>query len=223
MPATRVFVIEDHELVRDALGHFIERDPNLELAGAEGTAEMGLTGVERTHPDVALLDVYLPDGNGIELCRDIKSRFPTMKCVILTGAGDEAFVEALMAGADGYVGKEAGFSELSDVISKVAAGKRMMEPLEKPSILEMLREHPPRNDIPPLKTQEMKLLELIGAGMTNRRIGEELNLAEQTVKNYVSALLSKLGLKRRAQAAAFAVEYGFTKKRLNERGPSADG
>ena len=223
MPATSVFVIEDHELVRDALEHFIGRDSNLELAGAAGTAATGLTGVEATQPEVALLDVYLPDGNGIELCREIKSRFPTIKCVILTGAGDDAFVEALMAGADGYVGKEAGFSELADVIAKVAEGKRVMEPLEKRSLLEMLREHPPRSDIPPLKTQEIKLLELIGEGMTNRSIGEHLNLAEQTVKNYVSALLSKLGLERRAQAAAFAVEYGFTRKRLNERGPAVDG
>ena len=222
MGQIRIFVIEDHELVRDALEHFIGRDPNLVLAGSAGTAEAGLAGVERTQPEVALLDVYLPDGNGIEVCRDIKSRWPAIRCVILTGAGDEAFVEALMAGADGYIGKEAGFAELADMITKVAEGKRVMEPIAQDSLIDMLREHPPRADIPPLKTQETKLLELIGEGMTNRQIGEHLNLAEQTVKNYVSALLGKLGLERRAQAAAFAVEFGFTKRRLNEKGPAVD-
>ena len=214
MGATRVFVIEDHELVRDALEHFIGRDPTLELTGAAGTASEGIKGVEQSEPDVALLDVYLPDGNGIELCRDIKSRYPAIKCVVLTGAGDEAFIEALMAGADGYIGKEEGFKELSQLIGDVAAGKRVMSGVSsRRSIIDVLREHPPKKEVPPLKTQEIKLLELIGEGLTNRQIGERLNLAEQTVKNYVSALLSKLGLERRTQAAALAVEYGFTKRR----------
>ncbi len=218
-----VFVIEDHELVRDALGHFIARDPDLDLAGAAGTAAEGLAGVESLDPDVALLDVYLPDGNGIEVCREIKSRNPAIKCVVLTGAGDEAFVEALVAGADAYIGKEAGFSELSGLISQVAQGERVMEPIGQKTVIDMLREHPPRPDIPPLKTQEIKLLELIGEGLTNRQIGDQLALAEQTVKNYVSSLLAKLGLERRAQAAAFAVEHGFTKRSTNGRGSSQDG
>jgi two-component system, NarL family, response regulator DevR len=218
MGATRVFVIEDHELVRDALEHFINRDPTLELSGAAGTATDGMKGVERSEPDVALLDVYLPDGNGIELCREIKSHNPAIKCVVLTGAGDEAFIEALLAGADGYIGKEEGFKELSQLIGDVAAGKRVMSGVRSnKSLVDVLRDHPPQQKVPALKTQEVKLLELIGEGLTNRQIGERLNLAEQTVKNYVSALLSKLGLERRTQAAALAVEHGFTKRRPEGR------
>ncbi len=221
--AISVFVIEDHELVRDALAHFVGRDPSLELIGAAATASEGVAAIEDTNPDVALLDVYLPDGNGIEVCRDIKSRHPEMKCVILTGAGDEAFVEALLAGADGYMSKEAGFSELSEIITQVAKGRRMMGGASHTrSILDVLRDHPERDEIPPLKPQEVKLLELISKGLTNRAIGTELNLAEQTVKNYVSALLSKLGLERRAQAAAFAVEHGFAAARSDHRGSNAD-
>ena len=222
METIRVFVIEDHELVREALEHFIGREGGLELAGSAATARDGLAGVGPARPDVALIDVFLPDGNGIEICRDVKSSYPDVKCVILTGAGDEAFVEAMMAGADGYIGKEAGFIELAQVIYKVASGEKVMEPIGERSIVDLLKERQPPAEVPPLKPQDVRLLELIGAGMTNRGIADELNLAEQTVKNYVSSLLAKLGLERRTQAAAYAVEFGFTRKRLNGKAPGVD-
>lgn len=204
-----MFVIEDHELVSEALQHFIERDPSLELAGVAATADDGLMGVARTRPDVALLDVYLPDGNGIVVCRELKSSYSDIKCVVLTGAGNEPRMAAILAGADGYVGKEVGFGEVARTIAKVMRGERAIG--EVPGSIAELIDRSPRTGRPRLKPQEVGLLELIAEGMTNREIANELHLAEQTIKNYVSRLLSKLGLERRSQAAAFAVKSGFTR------------
>ena len=211
MQDIRIFVIEDHELVREALEHFIRREDGLELVGAAGTAAEGLAAIATANPDVALLDVYLPDGTGIEVCRELKSTYPDIKCVVLTGAGEEPLVEAIVAGADGYIGKEVGFTELARTIAKVASGERDIKGATPEAILEMLQTRPVAADGHELKDQEIRLLELIGEGKTNRQIALDLNLAEQTVKNYVSSLLSKLGLERRTQAAVYAVKFGFTK------------
>ena len=216
MQDIRVFVIEDHELVREALEHFIRREEGLELVGAAGTAADGLASIAATDPHVALLDVYLPDGTGIEVCRELKSSYPDIKCVVLTGAGEEPLVEAIVAGADGYIGKEVGFTELARTISKVAGGERDIKGATPESILEMLRTRPVAPEGPQLKDQEIRLLELIGEGKTNRQIATDLNLAEQTVKNYVSSLLSKLGLERRTQAAVYAVKFGFTRNAIRD-------
>lgn len=210
---TRVFVVDDHELVRQALTHFIGRTPSLELAGSAGTAADGAAGVAETNPDVVLLDVYLPDGTGIELCRELKSRRPDLGCIVLTGAGSEPLIEAVLAGADAFVSKEVGFQSLVETIEKVAAGERVIEKLEPRTLVELFDDRSgPGANLPALRPQEARLLELIGEGMTNREIAGELALAEQTVKNYVSNLLAKLGLERRAQAAAYAVKHGYTRE-----------
>ena len=211
MQPTRIFIIEDHELVREALEHFIRREDELELAGASGTVSEGLAGIAETHPDVTLLDVYLPDGNGIELCRELKSTYPDIKCVVLTGAGEQPLVEAIVAGADGFVGKEVGFKELALTIGRVMAGERDLQGASPESILEMVQARAVAEKTPDLSGQQIRLLGLIGQGLTNKQIADELTLAEQTVKNYVSTLLSKLGLEHRTQAALYAVKFGYLK------------
>jgi DNA-binding NarL/FixJ family response regulator len=209
----RVFLLDDHEVVRRGLHELLTMEGDLEVVGEASTADEARTRIPLTKPDVAVLDVRLPDGSGVEVCRDIKDTAPETRSLMLTSfADDEALFDAIMAGAAGYVLKDIRGQDLIEAIRSVAAGRSLLDPGATSRVLERLRggtKHDPRLDS--LTEQERKILELIGEGLTNRQIGERLHLAEKTVKNYVSSLLAKLGMERRTQAAAFVV-------RLEERG-----
>ncbi len=209
----RVFLLDDHEVVRRGLHELLTMEGDLEVVGEASTADEARTRIPLTKPDVAVLDVRLPDGSGVEVCRDIKDTSPETRSLMLTSfADDEALFDAIMAGAAGYVLKDIRGQDLIEAIRSVAAGRSLLDPGATSRVLERLRggtKHDPRLDS--LTDQERKILELIGEGLTNRQIGERLHLAEKTVKNYVSSLLAKLGMERRTQAAAFVV-------RLEERG-----
>ena len=205
VPKISVFLLDDHELVRRGLKEFLEEEGDLEVVGEAGTAADALAGIDRNPPQVAIIDVRLPDGNGIEVCREVRSRHPETSCLILTSYSDEeALLDAVVAGAAGYVLKETKTSELVRDIRKLAAGDTLMDPDEKKDILARSSARAARDaDLSP---QEERILDLIGEGLTNRQIGERLHLAEQTVKNYVSRLMGKLGFERRVQAAIYATK-----------------
>ena len=199
----RVFLLDDHELVRRGLREFLEEEGDLEVVGEAGTATEAVDAISDVRPDVAIIDVRLPDGNGIEVCREIRSRHPEMNCLILTSyADEEALFDAIVAGASGYVLKETKTSELVRDIRKLAAGQSLLDPKVTKEVLARATADAARTA--ELSPQEERILELIGEGLTNRQIGERLHLAEQTVKNYVSRLMSKLGFERRVQAALYA-------------------
>lgn len=202
----RVFLMDDHEVVRRGLADLLGMESDMEVVGEAGSKADALHRIPAARPDVAVLDVRLPDGSGVEVCRDIRSQLPEVRCLMLTSyADDEALFDAIMAGASGYVLKEIRGNDLVDAIRKVAAGKSLLDPVATQRVLDRLRkgeQHDSRLD--GLSDQERRILELIGEGMTNRQIGESMHLAEKTVKNYVSSLLAKLGMERRTQAAAFA-------------------
>ncbi|GAQ53815.1 transcriptional regulatory protein DevR (DosR) [Streptomyces acidiscabies] len=181
-------------------------EDGIEVIGEAGTAAEALARIPALRPDVAVLDVRLPDGSGVEVCREIRSQDPSLKCLILTSfADDEALFEAIMAGASGYVLKAIRGDELLSAVRDIAAGKSLLDPVATARVLERLREGAPKGDerLERLTDQERRILHLIGEGLTNRQIGEELHLAEKTIKNYVSSLLAKLGMQRRSQAAAY--------------------
>jgi len=195
-----VFLLDDHELVRRGLREFLGEEGDLEIVGEAGTAADAVPAIAAAQPDVAIIDVRLPDGNGIEVCREVRSEVPDTKCLILTSyADEEALFDAVVAGASGYVLKETKTSDLVSDIRKLAAGHSLIDPALKKEVLARAA-----GADPGLSPQEERILELIGEGLTNRQIGERLHLAEQTVKNYVSRLMSKLGLERRVQAALYA-------------------
>jgi len=213
----RVFLVDDHEVVRAGLRTLIgEADADMEVVGEAGTAEEALQRIPPVHPDVALLDVRLPDGNGIEVCREVRSRWPDVRCLMLTSfADDEALLAATMAGASGYVLKQVGSSTLIDDIRRVADGKSLLDPKMTKRLMDKMRRGSEEDEsLARLTGQERKILDLIAEGRTNRQIAETLYLAEKTVKNYVSNLLAKLGMERRTEAAVFAA-------RLAERKSSA--
>ncbi|NLV56428.1 MAG: response regulator transcription factor [Acidimicrobiales bacterium] len=202
----RVFLLDDHEIVRRGLRELLESDDDLEVVGEAGTADEALRRVPATQPDVAVLDVRLPDGSGVEVCREIRSRFPEVACLMLTSfADDEALFSAIMAGAAGYVLKQIKGNDLVDGIRRVAAGESLLDPSLTARVLDRMRNHDVDADdeLSVLTDQERRILDLIGEGLTNRQIGERLHLAEKTVKNYVSNVYAKLGMSRRSQAAAF--------------------
>ncbi|MEU6483449.1 response regulator transcription factor [Streptomyces sp. NPDC046887] len=203
----RVFLLDDHEVVRRGVHEMLTVEPGIEVVGEAGTAADALVRIPATRPDVAVLDVRLPDGSGVEVCREIRSRDDSVKCLMLTSfADDEALFDAIMAGASGYVLKAIRGHELLAAVRDVAAGKSLLDPVATARVLERLRDGGrPRGDdrLDALTEQERRILELIGEGLTNRAIGERLHLAEKTIKNYVSSLLAKLGMERRSQAAAF--------------------
>lgn len=202
-----VFLLDDHELVRRGLREFLEEEEGLEIVGEAGTAAEAVEAITAATPDVAIIDVRLPDGNGIEVCRDVRSSSPSTKCLILTSyADDEALFDAIVAGASGYVLKETKTSDLVRDIRKLAAGESLIDPQMSKQVLS--RASARALDGVKLSPQEERILALIGEGLTNRQIGERLHLAEQTVKNYVSRMMAKLGFERRVQAALYA-----TKKR----------
>jgi two-component system, NarL family, response regulator DevR len=202
---TRVFLLDDHEVVRRGLKELIDAEDDLEVIGEAGSAGMGLASISTTNPDVAVLDVRLPDGNGVEVCREVRARDPKIACLMLTSfSDDEALFDAIMAGAAGYLLKDVKGNDLIDAIRRVAAGDSLLDPALTGRVLERLRkgdEEDPR--LTSLSEQERRILELIAEGLTNRQIAERMHLAEKTVKNYVSNLLAKLGMQRRTEAAVF--------------------
>ncbi|MGW9587824.1 response regulator [Microbacterium sp. NPDC055455] len=205
-----VFLVDDHEIVRRGLSDLVRSQADLEVVGEAGTVRQAIGRIEATVPDVAVLDVRLPDGSGIDLCRDIRSRIPTVACLILTAYDDDAAVSAsVLAGAAGYVLKDVGGPRLVDAIRAVAAGRSLMNDAVVQRATARIRERADDTDprLGSLGLRERQILRLIADGLTNRQIGEQLGIAEKTVKNYVSSLLSKLGLERRTQAAVFELEH----------------
>lgn len=202
-----VFLLDDHEVVRRGVHELLASEPDIEVVGEAGTAADALARIPATRPDVAVLDVRLPDGSGVEVCREVRSQDENIKCLMLTSyADDEALFDAIMAGASGYVLKAIRGNELLKAVRDVAAGKSLLDPVATARVLERLRDGgngKGDDKLAGLTEQERKILDLIGEGLTNRVIGERLHLAEKTIKNYVSSLLSKLGMERRSQAAAY--------------------
>ena len=205
-PPVRVFLLDDHEVVRRGLRELLESEDDLEVVGEAGTAAEALARIPPTRPDVAVLDVRLPDGNGVEVCREVRASHPEIHCLILTSySEDEALFQAIMAGASGYLLKQVKGTDLVDGIRRVAAGQSLLDPSVTAAVLERLRNGPETDDrIATLTEQERRILDLVADGLTNRQIAEQVNLAEKTVKNYVSNILSKLGMQRRTQAAVYA-------------------
>jgi DNA-binding NarL/FixJ family response regulator len=205
MTAIRVFLLDDHEIVRRGLAELIGLQADMEVVGEAGTAEESLRRILATQPDVAVLDVRLPDGSGVEVCREIRSTMPTVNCLMLTSySDDEALFNAIMAGASGYVLKEIRGSDLIEAIRQVSAGNSLLDQSLTQRVLERLHNRNLENsELSDLSEQERIILSHIGEGMTNRQIGEQMHLAEKTIKNYVSSLLAKLGMQRRTQAAAY--------------------
>ncbi len=206
----RVFLLDDHEIVRRGVADLLNAESDISIVGEAGSAADALREVEHCNPDVAVLDVRLGDGNGIEVCRDIRSEHPDIACLILTSfADDHALVDASFAGAAGYVLKQIRSNDLVESIRKVAAGSALLDAATVRMAMARLKDSE-EGRVATLTPQEHKIFDLIGEGRSNRQIADELFLAEKTVKNYVSNLLSKLGMSRRTEAAAFAA-------RLEER------
>ena len=210
----RIFLLDDHEVVRRGLRGLLEAEDDLEVTGEASTAEEALRRIPATRPDVAVLDVRLPDGSGVEVCREIRDHHPEINCLMLTSfADDEALFSAIMAGAAGYVLKQIRGTDLVDAVRRVAKGESLLDPSVTKQVLERLRAPSAEDDeLSGLSPQERKILELIGEGYTNRQIAETIHLAEKTVKNYVSNLLAKLGMARRTEAAAYAARVAERKR-----------
>lgn len=204
----RVFLVDDHEVVRRGVAALLSSESDIEIVGEAGSAEQALARIPAARPDVAVLDVRLPDGDGVAVCREVRSRMPEVACLMLTSFSDEeALFDAVMAGAAGYVLKQIHGSDLVSAVRTVASGQSLLDPRSTAQMLQRLRERQTRKDpLAGLSTQERQILELIGEGLTNRQIGERLFLAEKTVKNYVSNLFAKLDMRRRTQAAAFVAQ-----------------
>jgi DNA-binding NarL/FixJ family response regulator len=201
----RVFLLDDHEVVRRGLRELLEGEDDLDVVGEAGTAEEALARIPATRPDVAVLDVRLPDGSGIEVCREIRSRHPEIGCLMLTSyADDEALFSAVMAGAAGFVLKQVRGAELVDGVRRVSRGESLLDPSTTARVLDRIRSRQDVDELSSLTPQERVLLDHIAEGLTNRQIGEQMHLAEKTIKNYVSNLLGKLGMSRRTEAAVYA-------------------
>jgi DNA-binding NarL/FixJ family response regulator len=200
-----VFLLDDHEVVRRGVRDMLEAEPDIKVVGEAGTAESALARIPALRPDVAVLDVRLPDGDGVSVCREIRSRMPGVACLMLTSFEDEqALFDAIMAGAAGYVLKQIRGTDLVGAVRTVASGQSMLDPQAAGRLMASLRAPAKADPLAGLTGQERRILELIGDGLTNRQIGERMFLADTTVRNYISALFAKLGMARRAQAAAFA-------------------
>jgi DNA-binding NarL/FixJ family response regulator len=208
---TRVFLLDDHELVRRGIRDLLESEDDLEVVGEAGTAEEAYGRIPATTPHVAVLDMRLPDGDGIDVCREVRSRHPEIACIMLTSfSDDDAVYAAILAGAAGYLLKQVRGNDLVDAIRRVAAGESLLDPAVTTRVLERLRHKDDDDPLAALTDQERAILELIAEGLTNRQIGERMFLAEKTIKNYVSNMFAKLGMSRRTEAAAYAA-------RLSER------
>jgi two-component system response regulator DevR len=215
----RVFLVDDHEIVRRGVRELLEAQDDVEVVGEAGTAAEAVARIPAIKPDVAIVDMRLPDGNGVEICRDVRSMDGAIQCVILTSfSDDEALFDSIMAGAAGYLLKQIKGTDLVDAVRRVAAGQSLLDPSVTARVLERLRSGPEEDPrLARLTDQERKILDLIAEGLTNRQIGERLFLAEKTVKNYVSNLLSKLGMERRTEAAVFATKLA-SKRRADSSG-----
>ncbi len=208
----RVFLLDDHEIVRRGVRDLLEADPEIEVVGEASTAAQAVDRLAVSTPDVAVLDVQLPDGSGVEVCRDARSARPELKCLMLTSfADDEAMLDSIMAGASGYVLKQVRGADIVDAVRRVAAGESLLDPSATARVIERLQRGVEEDErLRDLTGQERKILSLLADGLTNRQIASELFLAEKTVKNYVSNLLAKMGMSRRTEAAVYAA-------RLDER------
>ena len=207
----KVFVVDDHELVRRGLIELINAEDDLSVIGEAGTVASAIVEISKIKPDVAVLDVRLPDGNGIELCREVRSLHSEIKVLMLTSfSDDEALLGAVLGGASGFVIKDIKNLDLLDAIRRVARGESLIDGATTEKVRGRLRNSAsPAGGVGDLTDQERKVLEHIGQGLTNRQIANSMFLAEKTIKNYVSSLLGKLGLERRTQAAALAVRLGL--------------
>ncbi|MBP8537855.1 response regulator transcription factor [Streptomyces sp. MK37H] len=209
-----IFLVDDHEVVRRGVRDLLAGQPDIEVVGEAGTAADALARIPAARPDVAVLDIRLPDRSGVEVCREIRARYESVRCMMLTSfADDEALFDAIIAGASGYVLKDIRGDELLAAVRDVAAGRSLLDPVATARVLERLRGQTaaqPDDQLAALTEQERRILLLIGEGLTNRAIGERLHLAEKTIKNYVSSLLSKLGMERRSQAAAYVARMQAT-------------
>lgn len=213
----KVFLVDDHEVVRRGLVDLLGADPELDVVGEAGSVAEAMARVPAARPDVAVLDVRLPDGNGIELCRDLLSRMPDLRCLILTSyTSDEAMLDAILAGASGYVVKDIKGMELARAVKDVGAGRSLLDNRAAAARWPSCAVPPKQDPLSGLTDQERTLLGLLSEGLTNKQIADRMFLAEKTVKNYVSRLLAKLGMERRTQAAVFATE-------LKRSRPPGDG
>ena len=204
MSVVRVFLLDDHEVVRRGLKDLFDSEEGFEVVGESGSAKDAEARIPALRPDVAVLDGRLPDGSGVDVCRSIRSVDPSIRAIILTSYDDdEALFAAIMAGAAGYVLKQIVGNDLLDVVRKVADGQSLLDPAVTQRVLDRLRDGGANEpaELRSLTPQERRILELVAEGLTNRQIGEQLFLAEKTVKNYVTSILTKLGLERRTQAA----------------------
>jgi two-component system response regulator DevR len=206
-----VFLLDDHEIVRRGVKELLEAEPDIVVIGEGSTAAEALARVPALRPQVAVLDVRLPDGDGVSVCRDLRSKLPDLACLMLTSfADDDALYDAILAGAAGYVLKQIKGSDLVNAVRTIAGGGSLLDAKTTARVMQRLRddaaEREKADPFAALTNQERKILDLIGEGLTNRQIGERMFLAEKTVKNYVSSLLAKLGLERRTQAAILATE-----------------
>ncbi|MCU7826413.1 response regulator [Kitasatospora sp. DSM 101779] len=204
-----VFLLDDHEVVRRGVHDLLDSEPDLTVIGEAATVEQALARVPALRPDVAVLDMRLPDGDGVTVCRELRSNMPDLACLILTSFDDEeALLDAIMAGASGYVLKQITGTDLVSAVRTVASGQSMLDPGATTRLMARLRGDtaPPASDLPALTDREREILALIGEGLTNRQIGQRLYLAEKTVKNHISRLLAKLGVERRVQAAVIATQ-----------------
>jgi two-component system response regulator DevR len=204
----RIFLLDDHEVVRRGMSDLLNAVPGFDIVGEAGTVEQALARILAVRPDVAILDARLPDGSGIDLCRDIRSQLPSTYCLILTSYDDEdAVLAAVLAGASGYVLKEVNGSLIVDSVRQVALGRSLLAPEVIARVMERVRHGTPADvALASLTDREREVLDLIADGLTNRQISERLFLAEKTVKNYVSSLLAKLNMQRRTQAAVYGAD-----------------
>ncbi|MCX5137490.1 response regulator [Streptomyces sp. NPDC060011] len=206
----RVFLLDDHEVVRRGLTDLLDAEPDISVVGDAGNVEHALARGPALRPDVAVLDVRLPDGDGISVCRELRSQMPELACLMLTSFDDEeALLDAIMAGAAGYVLKQIKGSDLVSAVRTVASGQSMLDPATTARLMSRLRADPAEEpalapELASLSPRERDILALIGDGLTNREIGKKLYLSEKTVKNHISRLLAKLGVQRRVQAAVLA-------------------
>jgi DNA-binding NarL/FixJ family response regulator len=207
-PTIRVYLLDDHEIVRRGIRELLESAGDIEVVGESGLAEEARRRIPALRPDVAILDGRLPDGSGVDVCRDVRSQDPSINTLILTSYDDDdALFAAIMAGAAGYVLKQIRGTDLLETVRRVAAGQSTLDPAVTAQVLERVRSGPPKDPaMERLTEQEQRILELIAQGLTNRQIASTLFLAEKTVKNYVSSLLAKLGVESRTQAAILATK-----------------
>ncbi len=202
--AVRVALVDDHEVVRRGLRDLLDGEPGIEVVAEAGGVEEALARVGATLPDVVVVDVRLPDGDGVALCRSLRQLEPAPRCLVLTAFDDErALMEAIMAGASGYLLKQVRGQDLVDAVREVAAGRSLLDPVTTARVLERMRREAAADELSALTERERAVLELMGEGLSNREIAERLFLAEKTVKNYVTSVLAKLGMERRTQAVAW--------------------